>query len=535
MTNGNRNKRNVTKTFVWAVLIILALGGICIYPELLGAQQETNKEATAKLLSTVSEASAEEVARLIQEGADVNAVDGYGWTPLMLAARDNSSPDVLQVLIEGGANVNAVDKDRETPLMHAACNNSNPEVLRVLIEGGADVNAVDEDGWTPLELAASDNENPEVLRVLIEGSANVNYIDRYDRTLLTCAAFNSNSEVLRALIEGGVDINAVDINGWTPLMHVVNVSYYGGGDDGIVRLIEEGADVNAVNSNGLTALWIAFNGDSGYNYNIIKLLIDNGADANAVARQRGIKQRTKKEATEELLFIVSDASLWEVIQLIQEGADVNAIDEFGWTPIMLAAMGNPDYYVLRFLIEEGANVNAVDINGWTPLMLANWYNSGDDNKEKLLINNGADVNMTDKKGRRAFKYNNENLPLTSQLMEIYVKEIDAYRIRGTTFIEGAGFDLAQYGQYGPRSVNNLDQYDPWSTNSLARLDSPATLCISGDYPILDGRTSAYPLYAAVANEVYEVDNKKELKKYLRCSTTERAYENIICGEVDIAF
>ena len=118
MTHGNTNKR----FFVWAVLIIFAifvLGGVFSYPRPLWA----NEEATQKLLSVVDSASVEEVTRLIQEGADVNAVtdDGQtsGVTPLMFAARNNSNLEVLQVLIENGADVNAADSDSKRALDYA--------------------------------------------------------------------------------------------------------------------------------------------------------------------------------------------------------------------------------------------------------------------------------------------------------------------------------------------------------------------------------------------------------------------------------
>jgi len=81
----------------------------------------------------------------------------------------------------------------------------------------------------------------------------------------------------------------------------------------------------------------------------------------------------------------------------------------------------------------------------------------------------------------------------------------------------------------------LDRYHPWSKNRLPKLDAIAALRISGDYPTLDGATSAYPIYAAIANEVYEVDDKKELQQYLSCSRTSEAYNRIIRGEVDMIF
>ena len=63
---------------------------------------------------------------LIQDGANVNAKNDTGTTPLMIAAGNNPNPEVLKGLIEAGADVNAKDKDGDTPLMIVAYNNSNP-------------------------------------------------------------------------------------------------------------------------------------------------------------------------------------------------------------------------------------------------------------------------------------------------------------------------------------------------------------------------------------------------------------------------
>ena len=56
------------------------------------------------------------------------------------------SPEVVTLLIKAGADVNAKDKYGVTPLHRAAAYNENPEVITILIKAGADVNAKDSDG-----------------------------------------------------------------------------------------------------------------------------------------------------------------------------------------------------------------------------------------------------------------------------------------------------------------------------------------------------------------------------------------------------
>ena len=310
-------------------------------------------------------------------------------------------------------------------------------------------------------------------------------------------------------IKNGANVNARDGNGRTPLMYAAwnNVN-----PEVITTLIEAGADVNVANKNGDTPLMYAaqLNGIDVPNHYAMRLLISAGADVVSPSATLEIKE----EATKELLSVASDANMNDVFRLIQNGANVNAVDEYGWTPLMLAVAYNYNLVskadTSLILIGCGADVNAVDRNGWTPLMLASWNNRG--YIARTLADLGADVDMKDKKGRKARDYEDRN----DDRNEL-VKEINAYRRRGITYTEGS--DLALY--------------HPWGDNSLARLDSPASLRISGNYPRLDGGTSSYPLYAAVVNEVYAINDKEELEKYLNCSRTDNAYRRLTHGEVDM--
>jgi len=77
----------------------------------------------------------------------------HSRTPLHDAVRTGSE-DTVRRLIDAGADVNAVDEDGRTPL-HDAARTSSGYTIRKLIDAGADVNAVDKDGRTPLHDAAS--------------------------------------------------------------------------------------------------------------------------------------------------------------------------------------------------------------------------------------------------------------------------------------------------------------------------------------------------------------------------------------------
>ena len=89
----------------------------------------------------------DQVEAAITAGADVNARDYLGQTPLMYAAIiGTETPEVITALIEAGAEVNARNEDGCTPLMCAAQLTETPEVITVLLEAGADGKVKDEDG-----------------------------------------------------------------------------------------------------------------------------------------------------------------------------------------------------------------------------------------------------------------------------------------------------------------------------------------------------------------------------------------------------
>jgi phosphate transport system substrate-binding protein len=95
------------------------------------------------------------------------------------------------------------------------------------------------------------------------------------------------------------------------------------------------------------------------------------------------------------------------------------------------------------------------------------------------------------------------------------------------------------GYYSGATISDeviVQRYWPWEEYSrLTKLDAPATLVLSEDYPIIDGATSFVPIYSAVVNEIFQVGDKKDLQNYMTCSKTSGAYDRLIRGEVDMIF
>jgi ankyrin repeat protein len=91
----------------------------------------------------------EVLAHLLAAGADPNAVDFEGATPLMYAA-EVGTLELLRALLAAGADVNARDAKGRTALMYAA-DDCQTESVHLLVQAGADVTLKDSKGYTALK------------------------------------------------------------------------------------------------------------------------------------------------------------------------------------------------------------------------------------------------------------------------------------------------------------------------------------------------------------------------------------------------
>ena len=100
------------------------------------------------------------VLLLINRGAEVDARDEGGWTPLHYAAVHDSI-DVAQLLTEKGAEVDARDKYGDTPL-HRVVQKDSLSVGKLLITNGADIDAMNKYGHTPRHWVLGSSEELSV-------------------------------------------------------------------------------------------------------------------------------------------------------------------------------------------------------------------------------------------------------------------------------------------------------------------------------------------------------------------------------------
>ena len=152
----------------------------------------------------------EMVRVLLNYKADVHARCG-GWTPMHYVSQGHqgsvipnvfqSLGDVARLLLEHGADIDAENGHGETPL-HVTMEFNNVEVVRVLLEHGANVDAENSQGRTPLHEAAGHN-GTEVVRMLLEHGANADAEDSQGKTAFQIASANGDGEIMKLLSEHG--------------------------------------------------------------------------------------------------------------------------------------------------------------------------------------------------------------------------------------------------------------------------------------------------------------------------------------------
>lgn len=202
------------------------------------------------LAVAASKGYAYEVHRLIKLGADPNAKDAIGLTPLIYAVANNF-PEAVTALLTYDPELDFLTPSNESPLLMAARYNLL-EIGESLIRKGAKINFSDLRGAAPLHYAAIYNYL-YFTDMLIYYEADIDIRSNDGTTPLMGAVWAGNAEIADILIQSGANPSVTDEEGFTPLILAAQ-----NGDTLIADLLlRNNASLYAINSYNFDALGIA--------------------------------------------------------------------------------------------------------------------------------------------------------------------------------------------------------------------------------------------------------------------------------------
>ncbi|MHA1537625.1 MAG: ankyrin repeat domain-containing protein [Alphaproteobacteria bacterium] len=160
------------------------------------------------------------IRRLASAGAKIEARDGHGRTPLMVAGYQRQHA-AAKALIEAGARIDALDNDRYDLLTIASVLN-DLDMVNLAIAAGANTRLITSPYAGTALIAAAHLGHVEVVRALIAGKAPLDHVNNLGWTALIEAVVLGDGgprhvAIVRDLIKAGAAIDLADRNGQTPL------------------------------------------------------------------------------------------------------------------------------------------------------------------------------------------------------------------------------------------------------------------------------------------------------------------------------
>ena len=240
------------KRILSLVILLLVPGSLLsmdkINVENISAQEQ--EELNDKLLNAAHKGSADQIAELLAQGADVNAQDCWGKNALYYAVNgayfDTSFKEALCTLVDAGADISIKDKEGYTALTWALFLGLD-DCVCILLDGGADVNTYVKEGDTLL-MKAAENGKDNMVRQLLSAGADVDFKDKHNKTALFSAAIAGKKKCVQRLLAAGAHVNVQDNYEFSPVTLAARWGYQGSSsfESGIPPAMVEARNITAV-------------------------------------------------------------------------------------------------------------------------------------------------------------------------------------------------------------------------------------------------------------------------------------------------
>ena len=276
-------------------------------------------EGKTPLIIAVGNSYIDTAKILIENGANINAVDFEGWSALSYAV-NNGDIEIAKLLLENKAKI----KDELLIAIKSPIVESRINIMKLLIDNKANINYTDENGFNPLNIAIEGGDM-ELTKFLITNGANVNSLMQDGVSLIGYAIAQNNMDLLQILIENGANVNYTGGDSWAdiPLMTASRL-----GLDNVVRiLLTRNADINAVDMNGNTALHTAALNSQ---LSVVKLLLEKNPNLDI----------QNKVGNTALHLAVISGNIDIVGELVLKGANIRIRNNDGKYPRDIARANN---------------------------------------------------------------------------------------------------------------------------------------------------------------------------------------------------
>lgn len=375
-----------------------------------------------------SRGNLEAMEYFIEKGAKLDLKDSHGYSPSSFAAAGGQTdPKIFDFFIANGADLkNEKDHHGANILLVAVSRAKDLKLVDYLIAKGLDINTIDDDGNGIFNYAAKGG-NIEVLKTLKKRGVSTakNTKTGENAVLFASQSRGAKLEVFPYLESIGINANVTNTKGITPLHNLVRSSsdvkifdyFIAKGVDpnakdkegntallnsisrnkleAITYFAKKTKDINQTNKDGQSVLSLAVQNNSA---EVVNYLISKGAttdildtagnnlayylfETRGMPKDFDAKVQTLTKAGFNFKNLQADKStVWHLavgkndIDLLKKvsvfGADINAKDSQGNTPLHNAAMKTKNTEILKYLITKGADSKSTTEFGETALDLA---------------------------------------------------------------------------------------------------------------------------------------------------------------------
>ena len=206
---------------------------------------------------------------------------------------------MVEILLKGGADISLA-----FPAIHGVAAGGHAELLQILIDSDVDLNLLDDMKRTPLHHAAVKNQL-RTSEILLANGSKVNVTDIVEDTPLHLGAIHE--EIVGLLVRNGARSDIRNRQGRTALHSASTLI----NENILTDLLGAGGNINAADLAGNTPLHLA-------------------ADFKQVPQLMVMEIENSEQLRQDLLSGLS------VLLLLRSGADPNALDSFGRTPLHAA-------------------------------------------------------------------------------------------------------------------------------------------------------------------------------------------------------